>query len=297
MDGGEGADVGRQAIRAQQRPEGKLRRHGAATRELAATQRARGGPTAGEGAGPRVWGLLGFMFPLQRSPGAQSLEEEWISLCRALASPSFLLHSADNPVLARKPTQRAFLVSSPPSLEAVPRPAASAWTQSSRSCPVPAHPTLFQASEESLPASALRSGATRRAGGTLAACGMQLATSHSHCGPRTQPTTATPSTSSSAGRPRPLCPLQVGRELLSSRPHAQEDVQARLQGLSVAEWEGLRRKVAGVGSSSSRFGSKTSSCGCYRWAQEERSGGSPNEQEGLNRQERKWGEEESGALC
>ncbi|KAI4540410.1 hypothetical protein MG293_009451 [Ovis ammon polii] len=36
---------------------------------------------------------------------------------------------------------------------------------------------------------------------------------------------------------------QVGRELLSSRPHAQEDVQARLQGLS-SKWEELRRKVA-----------------------------------------------------
>lgn len=72
---------------------------------------------------------------------------------------------------------------------------------------------------------------------------MQLATSHSHCCPRTQPTTATPSTSSLARRPRPLCPLQVGRELLSSRPHAQEDVQARLQGLS-SKWEELRRKVA-----------------------------------------------------
>ncbi|CAN0540377.1 unnamed protein product [Rangifer tarandus platyrhynchus] len=36
---------------------------------------------------------------------------------------------------------------------------------------------------------------------------------------------------------------QVGRELLSSRPHAQEDVQARLQGLS-SKWEELRRKMA-----------------------------------------------------
>lgn len=61
--------------------------------------------------------------------------------------------------------------------------------------------------------------------------------------PWTQPTTATPSTSSSTRRPRPLCPLQVGRELLSSRPHAQEDVQARLQDLS-SKWEELRRKMA-----------------------------------------------------
>uniref|UniRef100_A0A8C6D7R2 Spectrin beta, non-erythrocytic 5 n=1 Tax=Moschus moschiferus TaxID=68415 RepID=A0A8C6D7R2_MOSMO len=36
---------------------------------------------------------------------------------------------------------------------------------------------------------------------------------------------------------------QVGRELLSSRPRAQEDVQARLQGLS-SKWEELRRKMA-----------------------------------------------------
>ncbi|OWK09720.1 hypothetical protein Celaphus_00006342, partial [Cervus elaphus hippelaphus] len=36
---------------------------------------------------------------------------------------------------------------------------------------------------------------------------------------------------------------QVGRELLSSRPHAQEDVQARLQDLS-SKWEELRRKMA-----------------------------------------------------
>ncbi|XP_061286842.1 spectrin beta chain, non-erythrocytic 5 isoform X2 [Bos javanicus] len=36
---------------------------------------------------------------------------------------------------------------------------------------------------------------------------------------------------------------QVGRELLSSRPHAQEDVQARLQGLS-SKWEDLRCKMA-----------------------------------------------------
>ena len=66
---------------------------------------------------------------------------------------------------------------------------------------------------------------------------------NSHCCPRTQPTTATPSTSSSTRHPRPLCPLQVGRELLSSRPHAQEDVQARLQGLS-SKWEDLRCKMA-----------------------------------------------------
>uniref|UniRef100_A0A8D0S447 Calponin-homology (CH) domain-containing protein n=1 Tax=Sus scrofa TaxID=9823 RepID=A0A8D0S447_PIG len=36
---------------------------------------------------------------------------------------------------------------------------------------------------------------------------------------------------------------QVGRELLRSRPHAQEDVQAMLRGLS-SKWEGLNRRMA-----------------------------------------------------
>uniref|UniRef100_A0A8C4M5V2 Spectrin beta, non-erythrocytic 5 n=1 Tax=Equus asinus TaxID=9793 RepID=A0A8C4M5V2_EQUAS len=43
--------------------------------------------------------------------------------------------------------------------------------------------------------------------------------------------------------PRPLSPLQAGRELLSSRLSAQEDVQARLQGLS-SKWEELNLKMA-----------------------------------------------------
>lgn len=37
--------------------------------------------------------------------------------------------------------------------------------------------------------------------------------------------------------------LQVGRELLSSRPCVQEDVRARLQGLS-SQWEELNYKMA-----------------------------------------------------
>lgn len=168
-------------------------------------------------------------------------EREWISLCRALASPSFLLHSAGNPVLARKPTQRLFRLF-PSSL------------RGSRACRLRLDTVLPPAVSTCSPHTISRHqrkafllvpsdlGATK-SWSALAACGMQLATSHSHCCPRTQPTSATPSTSSSARRPRPLCPLQVGRELLSSRPHAQEDVQANFQGLS-SKWEELRRKVA-----------------------------------------------------
>ena len=72
----------------------KLRRHEAATCELAATQGHVEGLQQVRDAGTRVRGLLGFMFPLQ---------EEWISLSRALASPSFLLHSAGNPGLSSLP--------------------------------------------------------------------------------------------------------------------------------------------------------------------------------------------------
>ncbi|KAJ8776877.1 hypothetical protein J1605_015054 [Eschrichtius robustus] len=53
--------------------------------------------------------------------------------------------------------------------------------------------------------------------------------------PWAQPATAPPGTSSSTRRP-----LQVKRELLSSRPRAQEDTQAGLQGLS-SKWEELNR--------------------------------------------------------
>ena len=213
----------------------KLRRHEAATCELAATQGHVEGLQQVRDAGTRVRGLLGFMFPLQ---------EEWISLSRALASPSFLFHSAGNPGLSTQTSPESFSRPFPSSLRGSPlacRLCLDTVLLPAVQCLLTPH--YFQASEESPPASAHRSGATRTAGGALVACGVQLATSHSHCCPRTQPTTATPSTSSSTRHPRPLCPLQVGRELLSSRPHAQEDVQARLQGLS-SKWEELRCKMA-----------------------------------------------------
>lgn len=73
------------------------------------------------------------------------------------------------------------------------------------------------------------------------ACSSQPATTTA--APWAQPAAAPPGTSSSTRRPRPLCPLQVGRELLSSRPRAQEDVQAGLQGLS-SKWEELNRQMA-----------------------------------------------------
>ena len=89
----------------------KLRRHEAATCELAATQGHVEGLQQVRDAGTRVRGLLGFMFPLQ---------EEWISLSRALASPSFLFHSAGNPGLSMQTSPESFSRPFPSSLRGSP---------------------------------------------------------------------------------------------------------------------------------------------------------------------------------
>lgn len=183
--------------------------------------------------------------------GANSPKEGSFSVTAELGSPRFLPHSAGYPsVLVPKPAQNASIVSPPHATRAL---------RAAPVLPPPPEPRLPYRSDVRSPCS------TGSIGGKparlcpqiwgyrkcLSPCSLENATCSQLPAPAASATWVPPAvaphgTSNSTKFPRPLCPLQVGRQLLSDRPRAREDVQASLQCLS-STWEELKHKLAEQG--------------------------------------------------